>query len=427
MKEVAATRKLQDIVVVGGGMVGLTQALLLAHQIPDAEITLVESLPVNMQDVRQPSFDARATALSPATVDVLQKLALWPFLESSAQPITRVHVSDRGHVGQTEYRQDENSGRALGYVIENRRFGAELTAACLRTSNISILAPAEVLRVTPVRAGVELVVRQASEHTVLAAQLVIIADGANSPLREKLGIGIDQHDYRQAAVIANLSFSEPHHGAAFERFTEEGPLAILPMVSADGRSQSHRAALVWTRPAAQLEETLGLDDAAFIDQLQVRFGYRLGRCSRVGERSSYPLKMVFAREQVRRGIVFMGNAAHFLHPVAGQGFNLALRDCAQLAALLVQAWSRRQPLGDLTLLQEYLSQQAVDQKITAQLSHNFIQVFASHHPLLQLARNAGLLGISLLPGLKQEFFKQMMGQALPRAEFQPIEKQEMVG
>lgn len=415
-----------DIVVVGGGMVGLTQALLLACQLPSARITLVESQPMvsQPQAMLQPSFDGRSTALSAATVDVLSRLGIWSSLEPVAQPINRVHVSDRGHIGQTDYSREDNGGLALGYVIENRFFGSELITACHRQPQLTVEAPSVVEQVALVRGGVELKLSREGKVCLLRAGLVVIADGAESPLRRQLGVAADCHDYRQAAVIANVAFSEAHNGQAFERFTPDGPLAVLPLAGERRELPSRRAALVWTRPQDMLAETLAWSNEAFLGQLQSQFGYRLGRCLRVGERASYPLKMVFAREQIRRGIVFMGNAAHFLHPVAGQGFNLALRDCTQLASVLAAAWRKGEPLGSLAVLQRYLHQQNTDQLLTSQLSHQFIQVFASRHPGWQLARNAGLLGLSILPGLKQEFFQQMMGQSLPRAEFFPSVKRE---
>ena len=409
-----------DIAIVGGGMVGLSQALLLAGELPGARIVLFESLAFAADEAAllQPSFDARSTALSAATAELLQLMNVWSPLAQRAQPIKRVHVSDRGHVGATDYCDSDNHGKPLGYVIENRCFGYYLSQAVLRCDNITVIAPACVTAIRPKVLGAELQFECEGERKSLNVQLVIIGDGMASPLRSQLGIGVESHDYQQVAVIANLEFELPHNGQAFERFTEAGPLAVLPLppeaaVSAGG---SRRAALVWTQASKSLAEIQSCTDQDFIQQLHHAFGFRLGNCTRVGERHSYPLKMVFAKEQVRSSIVLIGNAAHFLHPVAGQGFNLAIRDCAQLAAVLSQAVQNNQPLGDLTVLQRYLKLQALDQQATASISHAFIRVFTHPNIGVQLGRNLSLLGLGLSDTLKGEFFAQMMGQSLPRAK-----------
>ncbi|TVZ37524.1 2-octaprenyl-6-methoxyphenol hydroxylase/2-octaprenylphenol hydroxylase [Alteromonadaceae bacterium 2753L.S.0a.02] len=405
-----------DITVVGGGMVGLAQALLLAHQLPNTRIAVIENFALNVDTPLQPSFDGRATALSASSVELLELLAVWPSLQHYAQAIRHVHVSDRGHVGKAEYSDAENGDMPLGYVVDNTAFGQQLLNACAKNVSITTFAPAQVTSVVPVATGMRVDVVTADTQCVISSSLVVIADGVDSALRHKLGVGTRVHDYQQVAVIANVAFSEPHCGSAFERFTDEGPLAVLPMLNAENKRQtSNRTAVVWTRPKAALDETLAWSDGEFLAQLQRRFGYRLGACLRVGERNFYELKMVFACEQVRRGIVFMGNAAHFLHPVAGQGFNLAVRDCAQLSAVLAEANERGEALGSLPVLQRYLEAQQTDQAITSQLSHNFIRVFASSHPAVQLGRNMGLLSMALFGGLKQQLFGQMMGKALPRA------------
>lgn len=407
-----------DIAIVGGGMVGLSQALLLAHQMPKAKLALLESFSLEDSAVQlgQPSFDDRSTALSPATTELLSLLGHWGRISQRAEPIRRVHVSDRGHLGSTSYSQAENEHRFLGYVVENRWFGRHLAAAVL-ASPVQVAAPAQVTDLTICPGGARLVYQQQGETRQLFASLVIIADGAESPLREKLGIGIDTHAYGQSAVTANLEFSRPHQGQAFERFTEQGPLAILPLTTAADNpgADSSRAALVWTRPDDQLAETLAWDDDTFIAALQADFGYRLGSITRVGTRHSYPLKMIFAREQVRSSVALIGNAAHYLHPVAGQGFNLALRDCAQLAAVLGQAWLEGRNPGSLPVLNEYLALQSRDQGATAMLSHSFVRVFSNRNFVMQAGRNLGLIAMELSDLARREFFAQMMGQSLPRA------------
>jgi len=415
MSEQQSSAQTYDIAVVGGGMVGLTQALLLAQHLPQARLVLLEAQPLSASEVKQYSFDERSTALSAASADLLKKLSLWSKVTQRAAPIRSVHVSDRGHMGATAYTQQENGGEPLGYVVENRHLGHCLNEAVRALPTIDLRAPAQVRRIVCTRDGALLDCETAKGEFQLQSSLVIIADGAESPLRQQLGVDTEIYDYQQQAVIANLEFVEPHRGRAFERFTTQGPLAILPLPAEDGAEVSRRSALVWTRPQSLLKETLALDDDQFKHAVQNAFGYRLGGLLRVGARYNYALKMIFAREQVRRSLVFIGNAAHFLHPVAGQGFNLALRDCAQLTAVLVQAWRRGETFGDLRVLNRYAQQQTQDQRSTAFVSHNFIRVFGSEHLSLQAARNLGLLSLELFTPLKHVFFAQMMGRAQPRA------------
>lgn len=397
-----------DIAIVGGGMVGLSQALLLASQLPEKRIVLIERL-AGQTEPEQPSFDGRSTALSPVTVELLNEMGLWAALVARAEPIRRVHVSDRGHIGSVDFNARENADAPLGFVLENSWFGQHLCAA-VEAAGVEVWASARVVRLYPKATGARVEVEKKGERIDVSAALVIIADGAESPLRSQLGIGTTVYDYRQTAIIANLEFDQTHGGQAFERFTREGPLAALPLPALEDGQKSRRVALVWTRPQAAVAETLAWDDDDFARQLQQRFGYRLGCCLRVGKRHCYPLKMLFAKEQVRSGVVLVGNAAHCLHPVAGQGFNLALRDCAELAAVLRDACGARQSLGDIAVLQRYLVRQEKDQQMTASLSHNFIRVFNSQDPFLQVSRNLGLLTLALWGGARRQFFQQMMGR-----------------
>jgi 2-octaprenyl-6-methoxyphenol hydroxylase/2-octaprenylphenol hydroxylase len=240
-------------------------------------------------------------------------------------------------------------------------------------------------------------------------------------LRTQLGIDVEVKHYAQHAVIANVETSEAHNGRAFERFTSEGPVALLPL---GGDSNSKKSALVFTRPQNNVEETLTCDDEEFLALLQSTFGYRLGKFTRVGKRFSYPLSLSVAREQIRSSVVLMGNAAHFLHPVAGQGFNLALRDVAQLVAALSPVYLQRKQgntavrYGDLHTLLAYYDAQKKDQGLTGLISDTFNYLFSNEHFLKQAGRNVGLLALELNDGLKREVFHRMMGESHARAPLQ---------
>ncbi len=425
-----------DIAIVGGGMVGVTLALMLAAARRNWRVVIIESFDFPRRDSAmatadqssspqdgprssvnsrqplfyQPSFDARSSALAAGSVEILTDLGVWQGLAQNATPIRQVHVSDKGHFGASLIDSETYGLSALGYVLENSWMGAVLLNALQRQPNLTCLAPATVRSLFPRRGGAELLVssREPAWEKRLWCQLAVIADGADSPLRQSLGIDVQITDYRQVAVVANVAFDRPHRGIAYERFTATGPLALLPL---DGSPQGQRSALVWTLPKEQAQLMMALSDAEFMQRLQQRFGYRLGRFLKLGQRHGYPLQRVLACEQVRSSLVMMGNAAHFLHPVAGQGFNLALRDCAALAETLSQAATDGWPLGHLHVLERYLRTQNLDQMLTAGFSDTLIKLFSSATQPLALGRTLGFFGLDLLPPAKHILAAQTMGRA----------------
>lgn len=418
MNKQQAPAKKQDIVIVGGGMVGLSLALLLCREMPQLSVTIIESLPfpsVSSEPIVQPSFDERSTALSANTVEVLQKLDIWSELLPVACEIEQVLVSDRGHFGGVNYTKDDNGQKELGYVVGNTGFGRVLLEQVQGGEQINLIGDAAVESIKPVKGGVQIFYTDTRGEHVLFSGLVIIADGADSRLRAGLGIQVTEKAYGQHALIANVETDQANDGRAYERFTEQGPLALLPL---KGDSGVGKFALVWTRPSELVDQFLDMSDDEFLQQLHCFFGYRQGRFLRVGQRVSYPLKLMMAQEQVRTGIVLMGNAAHFLHPVAGQGFNLALRDCVQLTAILGQALRNGDEIGSLSVLQRYVAEQEQDQWLTTFISHSFNQLFSTDRFSSQVLRTGGLLSLELLPVAKQMFFKQMMGQGFSRTNLQ---------
>lgn len=395
-----------DIVIVGGGMVGASLALLLSSLNRDWRIRVIEAVALDAAgEPSQPSFDARSTALSHSTREIFEWLGLWPELQTGLAAIRHVHVSDRGHMGTTRLSAEEQRLPALGYVVENRWLGQVLMAAVQNNDGIEWLAPARVVGVRPLRDGVSLTV-DAGEQQQFSCGLLVVADGAQSRTRELLGIGASNKDYGQVAVIANISLDRDHEGVAFERFTDLGPMALLPLQPLDGE---HRSALIWTLPPERAAEMLAADDAAFLAELQQRFGYRLGHFQRVGSRHSYPIRLITSDEQVRHHVVVTGNAAHSLHPVAGQGFNLALRDLAVLAEVLGEAAENGEDIGDLAVLQRYLQRQQADQQQTILLSDLLPRVFGLDSSPVALARNIGLLALDAVPLLRHRFARLGMG------------------
>jgi 2-octaprenyl-6-methoxyphenol hydroxylase len=394
-----------DVLIVGSGLVGSTLAVALAS-VP-LSVVVVEA---HASPREQPAtFDSRATALANASQRVLDGLGIWTNVAPEAEPITSIHVSERGHFGFSRISAHEEGVPALGYTLENRVLGRALWARLADHENIQVLAPARIGRLTPHEHWVETVLEGVGAER-LRARLVIGADGASSGVREQLGIPSTVHDYGQTALIANVTTSERHQGRAFERFTPSGPLALLPL------SRS-RSGLVWTLAHDDAPDLLATSDADFQGALQDNFGDRLGSIERVGERVAYPLKLVRSKRLSAHRCVLMGNAANSLHPVAGQGFNLALRDVAALADLLSAARddSGVDP-GDQGVLTRYVDWRERDQRAAAWFTHGLVKLFTHPARAVGLARNLGLVAFDILPGAKAQLAKQAMGLAgrLPR-------------
>lgn len=400
-----------DVVIIGGGMVGASLALQLNHYSQGSlAIRVVEMQPFS-RDTYQPSFDARSSALSYGSRLIFEKLGLWSNLSQQLTPINTIHVSERNRPGSALIETDEMGLPALGYVIDNAWLGQVLLEAVENCPSIVWQCPATVKDVVFKQDGVTVTVEQQSDNELeseeVSAPLLIVADGANSQWRQKLGIHAHREDYQQTAIITNVSFSKAHNEVAYERFTDWGPMALLPL-SNDEQGQA-RAALVWTMSAEQAEHWCQVADEEFLTQLQQRFGHRQGEFLRVGERYRYPLSLVESAEQVRRSLVVIGNAAHSLHPVAGQGFNLSLRDTARLTEVLIKAFHQQQSLGDLLVLENYLQAQQKDQLQTIHFSDQLTKRFTQHQHVFSLVRNIGLSGLDVLPALKKQFVQHTAG------------------
>lgn len=384
-----------QLAIIGGGLVGASLALALqaGAKARGWQIVLIE--PFAPGSSYQPSYDARSTALSFGTRQIYQRLGIWSRISERAEPIAQIHVSDRGRFGAARLSASDEGVPALGYVVENAWLGHCLWQA-LDTEVVSWRCPAEVVAMHSLGDGYRLTL---NDDSSLDCDLAVLADGGRSGLREQLGIAVTQQAYQQSALIANISASQAHLGQAFERFTEAGPMAMLPLAE-------NRCALVWTRPTLDAERLHKLDERGFLAELQEAFGYRLGALHKVGSRHLYPLALTEAQEQVRPHLVVLGNAAHSLHPIAGQGYNLSLRDTLELAQTLLASTA---PLGELASLQGYLERQRLDQQLTVGFSDQVTKLFTSSQPLLAAGRNLGLLGLDLLPPAKRWFARQAMG------------------
>jgi len=405
-----------DILIIGGGMAGasLACALLPASQSLGLNIAVVEAhpLPQGGELQYQPSYDSRATALAYGSRTIYELMGIWDTLQTHLSPINQIHVSDKGHFGATRLNASEEQVPALGYVVENHWLGRVLLDRLQKddAENIDFLCPAEVTAVEPGAEQMEISLALQGERHQLSAELVVMADGGRSKLREGMGIGYQQQTYQQHAVVANISPDRFHDDVAYERFTDTGPMALLPLETLEGE---YRCGLVWTVPDDEVDDVMALDDQAFLARVQERFGYRAGRFIKAGERHAYPLKLVLAQEQVRRGLVVLGNAAHALHPIAGQGYNLALRGVVALADQLIAARKAGQPLGDLEMLQAFHAQQSQDQQRTIGLSDRTMRLFSNSNPLMTLGRDLGLQLLDISPTAKTLFARGAMGLDMP--------------
>lgn len=399
------------LVIIGGGMVGISLALLLADRLPQLPVTLLESvcLPASAAGEMPPytpSFDARNTALSRRTVQAFADLGLWAQLQPHATPIHRIHVSDRGHFGFARLDAAEEQVESFGQVIENAWLGQVLLAALRACPSVTLRDGVEVtgLRTDAASATVTL-----AGGEMLSAPLVVAADGTQSRSRDWLGLSASWHDYGQTALVTTVATSLPHQQQAFERFTSDGPMALLPLPDEPGSSAGSRRSLVWALNTADAGRVAALDDAAFLDALQHAFGRRAGRFTRVGRRHAYPLQLMVAAQQAVPRAVILGNAAHSLHPVAGQGFNLCLRDVLVLVDRLAEAVAQGDDLGDMARMRDYETARQQDQRQIIRFSDALVRGFSHASPLLALVRNAGLLGFDLLPGAKPALARYAMG------------------
>jgi 2-octaprenyl-6-methoxyphenol hydroxylase len=390
-----------DIIIAGGGMIGSSLALALAPLC--LRVAIVEPIP--RTSAAQPSFDDRSTVLSRSTQRMYEAMGLWDDILEAATPVTRIHISDQGRFGFSHIDAAEQKVEALGYVVINRVLGSVVQSALSEVPNLDILCPAEITaaQLTP-DAALATVQHADGNSEELTCRLLVAADGARSSVRDMIGISANHVAYEQRAIVGNLLPEKSLHNCAYERFTKNGPLAMLPI--ADGR-----AGFVWTVADRDAERILALDDDSFIAELQDAFGYRLGALSRLGTRASYPLHLSKAIRLAATRAVLIGNAAHGLHPVAAQGFNLGLRDVAALCDCIADF-----DLDDPELLQRYAAWRKDDQSKLVGFTDGLVRLFSSNKRAARTLRSIGMLGFDMLPGVRSLFAKHTMGLAgrLPR-------------
>lgn len=393
-----------DLVIVGGGLVG--GSLALALQQAPLRIAVIEAS-TESERRASPAGD-RALALARGSTQILDRLGLWPAIEPAARAITRIHVSDRGHIGKTRIDAAHEGVKALGYVATARRI-EDLIVTALQQASPELLQPA---RVIGLKAGEECIcvtLKRGEEHINLTSRLVVAADGSDSSVRKLLDIGQTVRDYGQTAVVIEVATEQDPCGTAYERFTPSGPLAVLPI-------GDRRCSVVWTLRSAEAEDVMAWPEAMFLDLLQRTFGNWLGRLALASPRQRFPLKLVQAARMTDQRVVLIGNALHQLHPVAGQGFNLGLRDAAQLAEALITRAGFGEDIGDAAFLNRYAASRKRDLDRVIFFTDSLIRIFSTEFPPLALARNLGLLALDFWPGAKRMLARHAMGlgERMPR-------------
>ncbi|MBE5253597.1 2-octaprenyl-6-methoxyphenyl hydroxylase [Mixta mediterraneensis] len=387
-----------SIIIAGGGMTGATLALAISHltqgQLP---VTLIESREPTSR--AHPGYDGRAIALAAGTCQQLANINLWHSLESCATPITHIHVSDRGHLGFVSMNAEEYGIPALGQVVELFDVGQRLFSRLKQARGVTLRCPARVTQTSRTQDKVRVTLDSGEQ---LEGALLVAADGSRSALAASCGIQWQTEDYQQLALIANVTTQQPHQGRAFERFTEHGPLALLPM-------SDNRLSLVWCHPLAARSKIESWSDSEFLMQLQRAFGWRLGKFIQTGQRECYPLALQQATQQITHRVAVVGNAAQTLHPIAGQGFNLGLRDVMSLAETLAAAHRHQQDAGSYPVLHHYQQRRERDRATTIGITDGLVRLFANRHAPLIAGRNLGLLAMDHLPWLRKQLAERTLG------------------
>ncbi|MCU4442690.1 2-octaprenyl-6-methoxyphenyl hydroxylase [Acinetobacter pittii] len=397
----------QQVIIVGGGMVGLSLSLMLAKA--NIAVKLLEAVKYPNYDDQNvapyhSSFDARNTALSRRSVQIYQKLGLWDALQQHATPILQVHITEQGSFGKARLIAEQEKVESFGQVIENAWLGRVLLTQVRQQPLIELIDGVQVTALTQDAEQVHIEAKRGDEVLKLESKLLIAADGRDSFCRQAIGVGVDVHDYDQVAIVTTVQTSKPHDQVGFERFSALGPLALLPLPG------EYRRSVVWPVKKGTEGEWLGEEnDQHFLDALQKTYGDRAGKFEKTGKRFSYPLSQVLAHKQAVGRVILMGNAAHTIHPVAGQGFNLCLRDADVLVRYLVNQLTTSDDIGNPDNLLAYEQARLSDQQRVIKFCDTVVRGFSNQNPLLKLIRNTGLIAFDVIPGVKPLVANYAMG------------------
>ncbi len=391
-----------DVLVVGGGMIGMT----LAAALGGAGIVVGIVDRAAMGSTTEPEFDGRASAIAAGSRAVLDAIGVWPAMARHAGPILEIRVSDGSSPLFLHYHSRDLGDGPLGHIVENRHIRLALLDRLTALDTVRIIGGREVVANDR---GADGAMARLDDGTRLTSRLIVAADGRNSPVRQDAGIGVTGWDYGQTGIVCTVAHARPHRGIAQERFLPPGPFAILPMTG-------NRSSIVWTEPTDLAARLLGLDDAAFTDELARRFGDYLGEINIVGPRFSYPLSLIHAERYIDHRLALIGDAAHGMHPIAGQGFNIGVRDVAALAEVVVDTIRLGLDPGATTVLERYQRWRRFDASMMLAMTDGLNRLFSNEIAPVRLARDAGLAAVERLPALKRVLMRHAMGQVgkLPR-------------
>jgi len=383
-----------DIAVVGGGLVGSSLATALLSS--SFRVALIDSQPLAEINFKADQLDGRSIALALSSKKMLSALGMWDRLEAHATAIKQIHISDQGRFGATRLDCERYEVESFGYLVPAEHLIYTLNKQVDTLGNVTRIQPYKVSAIKNCNDHVEL----QGDGDNIQASILIAADGANSFIRKALGIGFEEKQYQQAAIVGSLECEQVHDNTAYERFTAEGPLALLPR-------EGKRCGFIWMNPTDSAEYHMSLNDQAFKDKLQRAFGFRLGHIKAISKRFSYPLSLLMSEQRVQQRVVLIGNAAQTLHPIAGQGLNLALRDIAELVEVLCN--------NDLSSIDaqllEYENQRQPDIEKTVRFTDRLNFLFNADYPVLKQSRGLGLAMLGAIPALEERIVKQNLGEA----------------
>lgn len=395
-----------DIAIIGAGMIGASLACALAPT--GLRIAIIESFALNHQ--KQPSYDDRGIALAPSSRRIFEQINIWSQLQSALVPIKKIHVSEQGRFGCTRLDATEMAMPELGHVIVARTLGKILHQQLLQFDNITLICPAELIQLHRAATTMNWTISHSNRTATGTARLLVGADGRQSSVRRLANIHIKQHDFKQTAIVCNITTQKPNEATAYERFTPHGPIALLPI-------GDHHAVLILTTRKETAEAYLAMAESQYRNIIQTELGRRLGKIEKIGQRQTYPITFTQALTQYQQQLVLLGNAAHSIHPNGAQGFNLGLRDVAGLTECLFAAIKDNIDLADIRILQDYVKLRAPDQQRVIDFSNRLAACFYNQSPLLMPLRNAAMIFIDTALSLKKPFVKQAMGLAGLQPQF----------
>lgn len=398
-----------DVLIIGGGLVGAAQAIALAEA--GLQVILIDRM--NLADGLDIEFDGRASAIALATGRVLKSIGVWEKLGTDPAPILDIRISDGPSLFFLHYDYSDLGDDPMGYMVENRHMRRALMARLSEISNIKVISPAEVSSLERSDSGV---VAQLDTGLKLKSRLVIAAEGRRSPTRDQAGIRLTQWSYKQTAIVCSVRMEKSHDFIAHEHFLSAGPFAILPLNGDDPKNPGNVASIVWTERQGLADIMLGLDDIEFKFEFDQRFGDFLGKTEIFGPRFSYPLSLQYAETSIATRLALVGDAAHGMHPIAGQGLNMGLRDVAVLAEVLVDARRAGHDIGNSQVLADYESWRRFDNTMMLAATDLLNRLFSNNLRPVKLARDIGMATVDKMPPLKKIFMQHAMGEAgkLPR-------------